>query len=243
MNSYFLYKHTNQINGKVYIGITNDISRRWRNQGIEYKPHSSNTSRFWNAIQKYGWNNFKHEILINNLTSQEACKKEIEYIAKYDSTNRLKGYNIASGGNGGRIWKEHPRGMLGKHQTKFEIESHRLLLSDPHKNPMLNGKTVWGRTHPHPRGMLGKHQTEHHRLVMSKQVGNKNPNSKGLKVIFPNNTIRTWPTMKAFVDEYVFYKVYELVKSGKPYNVDLRKIKKKDREKCSYFMGCIFKHQ
>lgn len=103
MNSYFLYKHTNQINGKVYIGITNDISRRWRNQGIEYKPHSSNTSRFWNAIQKYGWNNFKHEILINNLTSQEACKKEIEYIAKYDSTNRLKGYNIASGGNGGRI--------------------------------------------------------------------------------------------------------------------------------------------
>ncbi|TGA93825.1 GIY-YIG nuclease family protein [Lactobacillus johnsonii] len=201
MNSYFLYKHTNQINGKVYIGITNDISRRWRNQGIEYKPHSSNTSRFWNAIQKYGWNNFKHEILINNLTSQEACKKEIEYIAKYDSTNHLKGYNIASGGNGGRIWKEHPRGMLGKHQT------------------------------------------EHHRLVMSKQVGNKNPNSKGLKVIFPNNTIRTWPTMKAFVDEYGFYKVYELVKSGKPYNVDLRKIKKKDREKCSYFMGCIFKHQ
>lgn len=201
MNSYFLYKHTNQINGKVYIGITNDISRRWRNQGIEYMLHSSNTSRFWNAIQKYGWNNFKHEILISNLTAQEAGKKEIEYIAKYDSTNRLKGYNIASGGNGGRIWKKHPRGMLGKHQT------------------------------------------EHHRLVMSKQVGNKNPNSKGLKVIFPNNTIRTWPTMKAFVDEYGFYKVYELVKSEKPYNVDLSKIKKKDREKCSYFMGCIFKHQ
>lgn len=54
MNNYVLYKHTNRHNGKVYIGITNNVSRRWRNNGIEYKPQKGNTSRFWNAIKNMG---------------------------------------------------------------------------------------------------------------------------------------------------------------------------------------------
>ena len=242
MNNYVLYKHTNRHNGKVYIGITNNVSRRWRNNGIEYKPQKGNASRFWNAIKKYGWDSFNHEIILSGLSAADANQKEIDFIEKYQSTNPSKGYNIALGGNGGKIWKVHPKGMRGKHQSHFEIELHRKLLSNPKNNPMLNGTTIWGITHPHPRGMLGKHQTKAHRLAMLKQIGSKNPNSKKLVVIFPDNSRKTWPTMKAFVNEFGFYKVYSLVKTGEPYLVDLSKVKHKDRKKCAYFMGCIFKH-
>lgn len=56
MKNYFVYKHTNQTNGKVYIGLTKqNPESRWGKNGINYKnkcPH------FWNAIQKYGWGGF-----------------------------------------------------------------------------------------------------------------------------------------------------------------------------------------
>lgn len=38
MNNYCVYIHTNMVNGKIYIGMTSNIERRWRNGGIEYKP-------------------------------------------------------------------------------------------------------------------------------------------------------------------------------------------------------------
>lgn len=90
---YLVYKHTSP-NGKVYIGITrkNPI-KRWNN-GNGYKQNT----HFYNAISKYGWNNIKHEILFDNLTKEEACKKEIELIAEYKSNDPNYGYNRSSGG-------------------------------------------------------------------------------------------------------------------------------------------------
>lgn len=93
-----LYKHTNIINGKVYIGITkfgNSPSKRWGKNGNRY-----NTQFFGKAIHKYGWDNFEHEILFENLTEIEAKQKEIELIKFYDSSNLKKGYNLTKGGDG-----------------------------------------------------------------------------------------------------------------------------------------------
>ena len=100
---YTVYKHTNKINGKVYIGITSQKPQlRWGHNGINYKssPH------FYSAIQKYGWDNFTHDILFTGLIKEEACKKEIELIEKYNSTNREYGYNCASGGETPTMNKE-----------------------------------------------------------------------------------------------------------------------------------------
>ena len=75
---YVVYKHTNKFNGKVYIGITSrSVKRRWGNNGKQYLYDNS---RFANAIQKYGWDNFEHEILFEGLSKKEACQKEIELI-------------------------------------------------------------------------------------------------------------------------------------------------------------------
>jgi group I intron endonuclease len=94
-NKYCVYKHTSP-SSKVYIGITNKYppEKRWYPDGSGYKRQQF----FWRAIQKYGWDNFEHKILFENLTKEEACEKEIELIKMYDSTNPDKGYNCSTGG-------------------------------------------------------------------------------------------------------------------------------------------------
>ena len=93
-NNFCVYKHTCP-NDKVYIGVTSKKpDYRWGKNGSGYKkqPH------FWRAIQKYGWENIKHEILFENLTKEEACEKEIELIDLYNSTDVNYGYNKSTGG-------------------------------------------------------------------------------------------------------------------------------------------------
>lgn len=98
-NNYKVYLHTNLINGKKYVGQTVcTLNARWAN-GHGYKPKKNNNSHFYNAIQKYGWSNFKHEVLKSNLTLPEADFWERHYIAQFDSTNPLKGYNKTHGGH------------------------------------------------------------------------------------------------------------------------------------------------
>ena len=93
---YTVYQHKNKINGKVYIGITSQKpEQRWGLQGCNYKssPH------FYSAIQKYGWDNFEHNILFTELTKEQACLKEQGLIKEYNSMNREFGYNSTSGGD------------------------------------------------------------------------------------------------------------------------------------------------
>lgn len=96
MKKYCVYKHTHLASNRVYIGITcQTVNQRWRNgEGYKKSPY------FYNTIKKYGWDSFSHEVLFDNLTKEQAEQLEIELIAEYDSTNELKGFNLASGGQG-----------------------------------------------------------------------------------------------------------------------------------------------
>ena len=91
--SYLVYKHTTPTN-KVYIGITCETLAQRCKRGKGYR----NNQAFWKAIQKYGWENIRHEILFTDLTKEQAEAKEIELIAFYKSNQKQYGYNIASGG-------------------------------------------------------------------------------------------------------------------------------------------------
>ena len=90
--NYSVYVHTNKINGKKYVGQSSNIVERWRNGGKNY----FSSVKFFRAIQKYGWENFTHEILYENLNKEAANKIERDLIRKYDSINN--GYNIQEGG-------------------------------------------------------------------------------------------------------------------------------------------------
>ena len=92
--SYNVYKHTNLINNKSYIGITSQkCENRW---GINGKGYGLQP-KFYHAIQKYGWDNFQHEVLYTNLDKDTALQIEANLIQKYDSIEN--GYNVSPYGN------------------------------------------------------------------------------------------------------------------------------------------------
>lgn len=69
-----VYKHTNKINGKSYIGITSrKPEQRWGKNGINYGSVNKTHGCFYDAILKYGWDNFTHDILVEGLSYDEAC--------------------------------------------------------------------------------------------------------------------------------------------------------------------------
>lgn len=111
---YLVYKHTSP-SGKVYIGITKQTANgRWKNGfGYASSPH------FWSAIQKYGWDNFKHEIVRDCLSEDEACEMEKSLIAEFNATDRECGYNQKTGGEIGSCLNEEARLKLSDSCKKF----------------------------------------------------------------------------------------------------------------------------
>lgn len=84
---YYVYIHTVP-NGKVYIGETKDIKRRWNNgEGyVDNRP-------FYKDISVYGWNNIKHEIVAQFSDRESAVKLESILIVVLKSENEDYGYN------------------------------------------------------------------------------------------------------------------------------------------------------
>lgn len=101
---YIVYRATNKINGKMYIGITcRKLKERiWQHKHESEKLDSPTyNTPFKRAIRKYGIDNFNFEILEENLNQLEASKKEIYYIKKFNTyCNYINsnGYNASSGG-------------------------------------------------------------------------------------------------------------------------------------------------
>lgn len=91
-----VYVHINKINNKKYIGITKiEPSRRWGKNGIGYK-----NQYFYRAIKKYGWDSFKHIVMYQNFTEDEAKEKEKLLIRLFDTRMGRNGYNMTDGGDG-----------------------------------------------------------------------------------------------------------------------------------------------
>ena len=98
-----IYKYTNQVNNKVYIGQTiNEYKRKYAHK------HTLNSWRsyFHNAIKKYGYDKFVYEILeeIDDVDVKELKIKldtlEQKYISVYKSNDPDFGYNLTLGGGG-----------------------------------------------------------------------------------------------------------------------------------------------
>ncbi len=91
---YCVYCHTVRVNQLKYFGLAKgDPEIRWGKNGIGYK-----TQYFWQGICEYGWDNIDHDILMPNLTLEEAISWEIALIAMWRTTDPKYGYNVSTGG-------------------------------------------------------------------------------------------------------------------------------------------------
>lgn len=122
----YLYKITNKINNKKYIGITNNIERRWGNE----KSYPSNPKRrqiIQEAIHKYGAENFSFEILERNLSIEEAVEKEKRLIEELQ-TLRPNGYNLHPGGEyhpnvGPKYGSENGNSHLTEEEAQYILDN------------------------------------------------------------------------------------------------------------------------
>lgn len=89
---YKVYSITNIITNEKYIGLTSQNLKRRLKNGNGYKP----MTKIRKAIEKYGWGNFKVEVLFESYCRKEAEEKEIYYIEFFDTVKN--GYNKQAGG-------------------------------------------------------------------------------------------------------------------------------------------------
>ena len=127
-----MYIHTSP-SGKVYIGIAKDVKHRWRGNGNGYKG----STRIWYAIQKYGWDNFRHDIIATDLTRKEACDMEIELIAKCKSTDPSFGYNLESGGQHPTLSPESIEKLRQSQMGHSVSEKVRTILAESRRVPII----------------------------------------------------------------------------------------------------------
>lgn len=93
-----IYKITNKLNNKVYIGLTKTtLQYRW-SKHISASKDLNNTKHLYKSMRKYGIENFYIEQIDETDDFSKLGELERKYIKEYDSTNPDKGYNLTPGG-------------------------------------------------------------------------------------------------------------------------------------------------
>lgn len=163
--NWLVYKHISPSN-KVYIGITHlSLAQRWvRGKGYKQCP------LFYRAINKYGWDNFEHKIVISNLTEEQAKEVEIQLILYYKSINMS--YNVSNGGDG----------ICGyKHSDDYKKRMRLLQLGKPKSKETIAKQLETKRANPYHHTEDAKRRiaeaakkTDHSKATLYAKIANSN---------------------------------------------------------------------
>lgn len=116
----YIYKHTNKLNGKTYVGQTwQDPDRRWRKSGINsYK----NQQAFYNALKKYGWDTFESELIVAAFNELDLNYLEEYFINQYNSVVP-NGYNLKSYSEGKETHSELTKSLISEKKKGKPVDS------------------------------------------------------------------------------------------------------------------------
>ena len=149
---YTIYKTTNKINGKWYIGYhsTENLHDSYLGSGKNLKK----------AVKKYGESSFIKEILYVFPTKEEALQKESELITE-DVVNNRMSYNVKLGGEGG--WS-HIQYLI---ENDSDWKNKRYSISDELRQRYANGEWAWN----YHDGFKGKKHSEESKRKISENNG------------------------------------------------------------------------
>lgn len=177
---FYCYKITNLLNGKIYIGKAVDVNERWRKHKVAAVRQDSNDySYLHRAMNKYGFDNFKIEIIAEFQTEKESLDAETRFIKSFNSNSREVGYNLTEGGEGSSGFRHTPESRQKMSQTKIEMDLsgdrnpfYGIHHTNDSKKKMSESHIEYYQTHDHPwQGR--KHTEETVRLMSLAATGRK----------------------------------------------------------------------
>lgn len=126
-NVYSVYVHTTP-DGRAYVGVSGtDLEYRWKN-GKNYQ----NCTRFRKAIEEYGWENIRHEVIASGMSREEAWNLEEQVIAELNATDEEHGYNESPGHNAlGKNSKRKVVAKLKQRTSELAVKSRPVLQIEP----------------------------------------------------------------------------------------------------------------
>ena len=172
-----IYKHTNKINGKSYIGQTVQTMEIRLKQHLKEKRNFA----FISAIKKYGVENFTSEVIESNVENLD--EREKYWIKYYDTYNN--GYNMTEGGDG----------FTSEQKKKWIAENYDKHIENMRKNGLFDTK---GKNNP----FFGKHHTEE---TKNKSVNNRKANNGGEYHPNGNRTAKTFKFISPTGEEFIVF--------------------------------------
>lgn len=169
---FVVYIHTSP-KGKRYVGITSrDVHERWGMSGNGYKDNKY----FYAAIQLYGWDAFRHDIIAKNLSLSAASAVESSFIKIYNTMNPDKGYNQTSGGNWSRPSAEVRERLSAIQKQRSADPIYRAKMSAiqkriPHK-PLseIQKQRISQALKGRPSPLRGRKLSESHRAALCGRI-------------------------------------------------------------------------
>lgn len=121
---HYLYRITDILSDKVYIGQTSDNKKRWM-QHKSYSKHPEKTGQYIHrAMAKYGVDNFLFEIIATCQTQEDTNETENILILQYNSRNKEFGYNLLIGGSHGGHSEETKQKQREATLKQIEMQGH-----------------------------------------------------------------------------------------------------------------------
>jgi group I intron endonuclease len=175
----FIYKITNVINGKVYVGQTNErrVQRRWKRHISALKNDAHHNQHLQSSWNKYGEQSFKFEVIepFDSELNFDIDNLERYWIKHFDSMNPDKGYNLESGGNLQKIVSSETKEKISKslmgrvisqeHRKKVSVAKTGVPLPEETKLKISATKTGKSLSEEHKAkislGLLGNKRSPH----------------------------------------------------------------------------------